>query len=234
MLHKTRGIVLNHIRYKESSIIVRIYTEELGLQSYIVNSVRSKSAKTNRIALFQPLTLLDLVVYHKDSQSLHRLSEHRCLVPFHSIPFDIRKSSIALFMGEILNKVLIKETSENNALFEYVFDSINELDRTNEKIENFHLRFLITLLTYIGIKPLSAEWMFDCVVTTSQKNHQQVKLSPDSEHLLDQLLEEQSTNLDISGAQRRALLQLIINYYDSQIENFGMVKSLDVLREVLS
>ena len=68
MLYKTRGIALNYIRYRESSIIAKIYTEAFGIQSYIVNGVRSSKSKTNRIALFQPLTLLDMVVYHKSKE----------------------------------------------------------------------------------------------------------------------------------------------------------------------
>ena len=93
MLQKTRGLVLSHIRYQETSIIVKIYTEELGLQSYIVNSVRTKSSKTNKIALFQPLTLLDLVVYYNEKKSINRISEQKCNYPFSSIPFNIVKST---------------------------------------------------------------------------------------------------------------------------------------------
>jgi DNA repair protein RecO (recombination protein O) len=75
MLHKTRGIALNYIRYRESSIIAKIYTEAFGIQSYIVNGVRSSKSKMNRIALFQPLTLLDMVVYHKSKEAtIHRIS----------------------------------------------------------------------------------------------------------------------------------------------------------------
>ena len=86
MLVKTKGIVINHIKYKESSIIVRIYTEKLGLQSYIVNGVRSAKAK-NKMALFQVLTILDLVAYYyEDQNKLNRISEIRCKQPYQSIP----------------------------------------------------------------------------------------------------------------------------------------------------
>jgi DNA repair protein RecO (recombination protein O) len=82
MLHKTKGIVLHYIKYSETSIIVKIYTETFGIQSYIVNGVRSKNNK-NKIALFQPLTLLDMVVYHKaNATSLNRIAEVRCSEPF--------------------------------------------------------------------------------------------------------------------------------------------------------
>ena len=83
MLQKTRGIALSFIKYRDTSIIAKIFTEEFGMQSYIVNGVRSKSAKT-KIALFQPLTLLELVVYHNKKKEIHRISEIKCFRNFHS------------------------------------------------------------------------------------------------------------------------------------------------------
>ena len=150
MLHKTRGIVLNYIRYRETSIIVKIYTELFGIQSYIVNGVRSSKSKTNRIAFFQPLTLLDLVVYHKSKeQTLHRLSEVKCSIPFKSLPFDFIKSSMAMFLTEILVKTL-KEEEKNESLFDFLQDSILELENSAERFENFHLMFMAKLAFYLG------------------------------------------------------------------------------------
>src|SRR3954469_12504744 len=105
MLHKTRGVVFRFTKYGETSIIVNIFTELFGLQSYIVNGVRSKSAK-NKIALFQPLTLLDLVVYHRENANILRIKEVKCLRAYQDLTSDIKKSSIAMFINEILNKAV--------------------------------------------------------------------------------------------------------------------------------
>src|SRR4051812_34859696 len=146
MLFKTGGIVLNYIKYKETSIICKIYTEAFGLQSYIINGIRNNKAK-NKIALFQTLTLLDLVVYNRPNSSLNRISEIKCHYPFKSIPFDLRKTTIALFLSEILNKTL-KEQAENEDLFSFLKNSIKFLDKADENFENFHLQFLIKLSGY--------------------------------------------------------------------------------------
>ena len=91
MLVKTRGIVLNFIKYRESSIIALIYTEQLGLQTYIVNSVRKKGPGS-RIALFQPFTLLDMVVYTSPKGGITRISEYKYLTgqthPLTSITYE--------------------------------------------------------------------------------------------------------------------------------------------------
>ena len=117
MLVKTRGIVLNHIKYGETSIVVHIYTEELGRQSYIVNSVRTPKKK-NLLALLQPLTLLDLEVYHKNKQELHRIKELKIEWPFKTIPFHPLRRAIAFFITELLSMSLREEEANSN-LFQY-------------------------------------------------------------------------------------------------------------------
>jgi len=120
MLHKTRGIVFRFTKYGETSIIVTIFTELFGLQSYIVNGVRSKSAK-GQIALYQPLMLLDLVVYHKENANILRIKEVKCFHQYASLLTDIRKSSQALFLNEIINKA-IKEQSHAQDICSFLFD----------------------------------------------------------------------------------------------------------------
>ena len=96
MILKTRGIVFRFTKFRETSIIVTIFTETFGLQSYIVNGVRSKTAK-NRIALYQPLTLLNLVVYHRDNANIERIREISCLYPYRTLMSDVKKSTLAMF-----------------------------------------------------------------------------------------------------------------------------------------
>ena len=120
------------------------------MQSYIVNSVRSKKART-KIALFQSLTLLDLVVYHNKRKEINRISEIKCSINSQTIPFNIKKTSIALFLTELLNKTLHEE-EENTQLFEFLNESIRILDSLSEKYENFHLHFMLLLSRYLGIK----------------------------------------------------------------------------------
>ncbi|RYD89889.1 MAG: DNA repair protein RecO, partial [Sphingobacteriales bacterium] len=151
MLVKTRGIVLNYIRFRETSIIARIYTEELGLQSYIINGLRNKGTAT-RIALFQPFTLLSLVAYDTRKGSINRLSEYRCEHHFHKIPYDIRKSSIIIFLSEILSRS-VREEEPNPMLYTFLHDAILGFDEMEDGFENFHLFFLLQLSWYLGFGP---------------------------------------------------------------------------------
>lgn len=227
MQKKTRGIVINYTKYRETSVIVNIYTEEFGIQHYIENGVRSSRSK-NKIALFQPLTLLDLVVYHKENKDIHRISEIKCSYPFRSIPFDIHKSSIALFITEVLGKILKEETS-NMPLFDFVFESIAWFDEISHHFENFHVQFLLKLAVYLGFAPESAkEFSYELML------HHLVPLDTHLEQALDLLLQsefDQAPKVDRST--RAKLLDAILLFYRLHIDSLGEVKSIAILKEVM-
>jgi DNA repair protein RecO (recombination protein O) len=224
MLFKTKGMVLHTIPYKETSIIAKIYTEEWGIQSYIENGVRSSKGK-NKIALFQPLTFLDMVVYHDSKKELHRISEIKCFRPYKTIPYDIAKSSIALFLIEVIQKC-IRETGENRALFDFLEISFHTFDNQSDGSQNFHLLFLLQFCRYLGFEPETAEEL-------SQQVHKEVGWKVENLPLLNQLIQATyQTDLHIHRKERNHLLDSILWYYRVHIDNFGEVKSLAIIREI--
>ena len=227
MLFKTRGIVINYIRYRETSVIVKIYTEEFGMQTYIENGVRSAKSK-NKIALFQPLTLLDLVIYHRDGKDIHRISEIKCNHPFQTLPFDIYKSSISLFVTEFLGKCLHEEAN-NSPLFQFLNNSILWLDGTTENFENFHLQFLLQLGTYLGFSPQNAH-----EISHELSLYNLQTPTKELENQLDILLNSQYDKAPkIDRFSRHQLLDFIILFYRLHVDTLTEVKSLTVLQEVM-
>lgn len=233
MLYKTKGIVLNYIRFKESSIIVRIYTEQFGIQNYIVNSVRSSAAKSNKIALFQPLTQLDLVVYHKENKpdAIHRISEVRCNYPYHSLPFDIIKTTIGLFITEILTKTL-KEEEENLRLYQFLEQSLKDFDKLDAGAEYYPLQFMTRFSFYLGfglesVKDLEGqldENTYPIILDEKQRKAVQ-------RWLLDDTI---GATYPLNKQQRLTLLQVLLFYYKVHIVNFGELKSAEILHSVFS
>lgn len=230
MLYKTRGVALNYIRYRESSIIAKIYTETFGIQSYIVNGVRSSSSKTNRIALFQPLTLLDLVVYHKGkNDNVHRISEMKCYNPFHSLPYNVTKSSLALFVTEILGKTL-KEEEANEPLFQFIEDSVLYLDEAENGFENFHIQFLMQLASYLGF---GIENLADLEGELRHHHFPQVadKVELNATEYL--LLNHYGIQINLDRVRRISILEKLLFFYKIHIDALGEIRSLEVLKEVL-
>lgn len=222
MVHKTRGVVFRFTRYGETSIIVSIFTDLFGLQSYIVNGVRSASAR-NKIALYQPLTLLELVVYHRPNANINRIKEIRCLHPYQTITSDVRKSAIAIFLNELINKT-IKEESHATELCTFLINSFIALDTIVQRTENFHLLFMIKLSRLLGFGAFNTNEILG------------VRVVDDStEQLLQKMLDaDYDESLSISNDKRRELLDLLIRFYADHIENLGEMRSLHVLKEVLS
>ena len=229
MLQKTRGIALSYIRYRETSIIARVYTEEFGLQSYIVNSVRTAKSKNNRIALFQPRTLLEMVVYYKNDRDLHRMSEVKTSHPFQSLPFEMAKSTIAMFVTEMLNKVL-KEEAGSPPLFRFLIESVLFLEEARQNYENFHLAFLLKLSFFLGFGPENAREF------ENQLRENSYPFLPDDEMetaLNIMLRQPLGSPIKLARASRNDLLDALVAYYQIHLDSIGEVKSLPVLREVL-
>jgi DNA repair protein RecO (recombination protein O) len=221
MLHKTRGIVFRFTKYGESSIIVTIFTELFGIQTYIVNGVRSKNAK-GKIALFQPLTLLDLVVYYKENANIKRIKEVKRVHQYQSLTTDVRKSTIAIFISEMLNKT-VKDETHAQEIFEFLFHALILLDHQQTSIENFHLIFLIKLSRFLGFGAHQADEILGARM-----------LDSDEEAILKKLLQTDFTEqIVMTNTQRRNLLEAILRFYTLHIESLGEIKSLQVLKAVL-
>lgn len=240
---KTRGLVLSFIKYRETSIIARVYTERLGIQSYVVNGVR-KAKPPGRIALFQPFTLLELVAYVArpgSGSSLTRLSEFRCAEPLRTLPYDVQKSSVVLFLSEVVGKA-VREEEQNEPLFRFLHDSILAFDEQEVGTENFALLFLLHLTTYLGFGISSGAELTDQVVLAGHggaagSGYSQgpaVLRLREFETYFDELLHDAARSTIPNGRVRRELLAVLIRYYQLHVEQLGEIKSLDILSQVLA
>lgn len=240
MLHKTRGIVFKVTDYSESSVVVQIFTEKFGLQSYLINGVKKPKAKI-RMNSLQPLHLLDMIVYHKTSGNIQRVSELRHQPVFQTIPYDIVKSSVAMFLNEVLYKSL-RQHEPDEVMFEFLFHAIEILDSLSAGLANYHLYFLLRLTRFLGFYPdrtgASAAAWFDLKngnYSKTQPPHALV-IEPPVTGLWINILNSNFDNLQhlhISSADRKLLLEKVLIYYQLHVEGFGQVKSHEVLEEVL-
>jgi DNA repair protein RecO (recombination protein O) len=225
MLLKTKGVVLRFVKYKETSVIATVYTQEKGVISLIANSVRSKKSK-GKIALFQPLSLVDIVIYHNPSKNLNRVSEINSYHPLHNLRQDQTKASISIFLTEILNKCL-KEEEGNSAFYDFIQNSIIHLNEQNKEVNNFHLIFLIKFSLFLGIKPHSAEdFIHQLSNSTDYIDHESYQ------NLNFLLNANYDTSLPINNSFRKILLKDIIEYYRVHID-MGKINSIEILHELL-
>ena len=248
-VHKTKGIVLRSVKYGETSLIVSILTELFGLQSYIINGVRKSSKKgPGKANMFQPASMLHLIVYHNEQKNLQRIKEFNWSFIYQHIQHDIKKNTVALFMVELLSRC-IKEPEPNPDLFYFVEDAFIQLDTCNDNVSaNFPLFFALNLPGFFGVPPASFKGnaedhehlFFDLEeggFSLEQPNHLNFITGKPAQVTAELLLVRQPDELEqikLNHEFRRALLHAYETYYRLHFQDFGTLKTLPVLQEILS
>jgi DNA repair protein RecO (recombination protein O) len=243
-LHHTKGLVLRTVKYGETSVVVTIFTELFGLQSYLVNGVRTSSKKgAGRANLFQPTAILDMVVYHNELKQLQRIKEFKWAHIYQQILSDVRKNAVALFMVELLTKCL-KQPEGNPDLFHFVEDAFLHLDESdNEVTANYPLFFALHLAVFFGFRIYDRYSEQNQYLDLQEGNFAREK--PAHPHFLEdkyaavtsQLLKvmqpKELSQVKLNHDFRRNLLHAYEMYYAFHIQDFGRMKTLPVLREIM-
>lgn len=236
---KTRGIVLQTIKYSESSVIVKVFTERMGLVSYIVKGVRS-ARSTSKAALLRPLTMLEMDVTHRENKGLQNIKEYKRAYNYRSLPFDTMKSSIALFVLEVIAKSL-KEHDAHEDMFEFVYECFCHLDEIEVMDNDFHLKFLVHYAAYMGFAPhgqYSEETPYFDMQEGCFTHHTTISsliLSRSSSQLISTLVScsmLQPLDIRLNRQIRRDMLHHLLKYYSLHLEGFTGLRSPEVLEMI--
>lgn len=244
MTHKTKGIILRTVKYGETSLIVTVFTELFGVQTYMLNGVRTSGKSSSKANLFQPASILDLVVYHNEQKNLQRIREFKWHFLYQDILDDVLKNCVALYMVELLQKCL-KQPEANTDLFYFCEDALMQLDRSGKtSAANFTLFFALHLPHFLGFR------MHDNYTEKNQWLDLQegvfVAEQPAHPHFIDGQLAKLTSQLlkvmqpaelelfKLNQETRRTLLVRLTDYYALHIHDFGQMRTLRVLGEVLS
>ncbi len=236
MIRKTRGIVLHTTRYGESSLVVHCYTEQSGRQTYMVKGVR-KSRKQNRSNLFQPLFILDFEVYHKNTAGIQLVKEVNRAMPLNSIPFDIIKSTQAIFMAEVLYRV-VKEEESNPMQAHFLINAIQYLDALEEASPDFHILFMFQLSKHLGFYPQNnygdGSIYFNLVngLYRSHPSDPEVQLNEADSKLWNSYMAldfQPIKETDFNSSHRSTMLNNLVRYFKFHVESMGDIRSLEVL-----
>lgn len=240
MLIKTRGIVFRTVKYSETSFIIDIYTEEKGLQSYIISGVRSKKAKVSA-GLLQVMSLVDIVAYYREGKELNRIKEIKAAYIFQSIPFNVVKSSVGMFMIELAQKT-IKEAESNPGLFDFLFSAFSGLDKTEHSVKNYHLQYMIELSAYLGFLPAenySEETPVFNLMEGSFESLESSGLHRIETPLSTLLFVLMSSDLahchqvEMTRQERRQLVRALLTFYRLHVEQLPPLNAYEILETVL-
>ena len=235
MIEKTQAIVLRTVKYSESSVICKMYTRVFGMQSYMINGVRTGKSKS-KAPLLQPMNLLLLEAYHREQKNLQRIKEFSVEKIYNHLSVDVMRSAVGLFLCEVILQS-IKEEESNEVLFDFLHRQFLLLDETTTALTFFPQQFLLQLSRYLGFYPsgnfseTTTCFSFEEGQFVSSLNYLQPGISGNEAKLLSELMNDELPATLNEG--RRKLLHSLLQYFQMHISDFGKIKSLAVLEEVL-
>ena len=233
----SRAIVLNKTKYSESSVIVKVFTREAGVQSFILKGAFSKKNR-GRLALLENLSLID-ITFDDRHDGIKYLSDITLHHPYSLIPFDMVRRSLFIFYNEILYKVLV-DASADHELYDFVEHSLLELDEESTRLTDVHLRFLLHFSKILGFSPSDNFSDFNCHfhIEESAFTHDYFDY-PDylsreaSAYFSDLMHKDDQTDLPPKEV-RNELLHGLIRYFEKHNEQIRRIESVPILTELLS
>ncbi len=247
MTHKTSGIVLRTIKYGETSVVVTIFTELFGVQTYLINGVRTSGKTGSKAIMYQPAAILDMEVYHNELKTMQRIKESSWHVVYANIFTDVIRNSISLYIVELLYKSL-KQPEQNADLFYFCEDALTQLDVADNNIAaNFPLFFALHLSHFYGFKINNPSTMLskddDIFLDLLEGNFANER--PSHPHYIEgenamitaELLKimqlHELSQVKLNSTKRRELLLKYHDFYALHIQDFGQMRTLEILHEVL-
>jgi DNA repair protein RecO (recombination protein O) len=243
--HTTKAIILKTVAYGDTSLIVTALTELFGMQTYMVKGVR-KSTKTQstKASFFQLAAHLEMVVYHNPLKQINFVKEFRWQTMYQSIYQNVVRNSIALFTIELLQKT-IKEPDSNPELFYFVEDVLQAIDVSNNSIAaNLPIYIALHLPNLFGIQIIDdynsnnhniLDLKEGCF-TNELPLHNNIVNEPHSKNISDFLKALHPNDLEgiaLNGKARKEILDYIEIFYLLHVSDFGKIKTLPILREIL-
>ena len=239
MLTETEAIVLNAVKCGDNRMVVDAFTRECGMMSLVATVAQSGRGRLKK-QYFQPLSQLAVACDVRPRLELQRLRAASLSYAYASLPFDSRKLSIGLFVGEFLRHALRGE-QQGGPLFDYIADSLQWLDGAGDGFANFHVVFLLRLSRFLGFHPnlecYAPGCCFDlragcfCAGAPLHPDY----LAPGEAKLVGLLMRMDYANMHLfrlSRAERNRLVEIAVRYYRLHLPSFPELRSLPVLREL--
>lgn len=237
--YTSRGVALSTLKYGDKGLVVHMLTSTHGRQSYMVQGLGSRRGHGSKQALFQPMFAVEFEGLESSRMQMHRFAEVHSGIVMRSIPFDVKKSTIAMFMAEVLYR-LVKESEANAMLFDFVWGCIEALDEAGEGVANFHLWFLSNLCRFLGFSPGNdyvPEAWFDIAegLYTPECPPREHAMSQQNALIMRDMLEcdvRYLGEVGLNRSQRVDFLAALMAYYGYHLDTINSVQSIRILREV--
>lgn len=238
-IFKSQGIVIKSLKFRESSLIVDIYSREKGLRSYIINGVRKAKSKMSP-SLFQHGSIIDMIAYDSNPGKLSRIKEISLAYHYQHLPFEIGKSSIAIFLLELI-QATIKESEQNFPLYEFLDGWLKYIDTYEGSLSLPHIKFMADYPSYLGFEPMNnrsdQKPYFHLEYGYFVHDYERIDqvLNREVSGALSSIINTARENLHmlhISKRERESMINGLISFYKWHIDDFRDLKSYDILKQL--
>ena len=236
-IYKTDGIVIKSMKYGESSLILDMYTLEKGLRTFIVNGIRGKHSKA---AIYQMMNQLSIVAYDSGADKINRIKEAKLGVIYNGLGRDMVKSSIGVYIMDLF-KQSVKEHEANQELYNFLRNTLNHIDHTNDSLGMYPILFTLAFTEQLGFypqnnySPQTPQFSLLDGAFISDSEAREYTLPTDLSHSLSTVLThlENGQAIQIPGRTlRNELLKQLVNFYKIQLDGFGELRSLEVIQSL--
>ena len=178
------------------------------------------------MALLQPMFVVEFEASHSTKSDMDLVRDVRCAVPLVSMPFDIVKSTVAMFMAEVLYRL--------------VCDAVQRLDEASSGVANFHLKFLVELSRHLGFYPSGEYREGDyldiregCFVGSMPLSGD--AMSVENSRILAQVMAadfDSLASVQLNRTSRDGFLMAMLDYFDFHLDSVHTIRSVEILRAV--
>lgn len=239
MLVKINAIVLSKLKYRDNDLIVKCYTKQKGIVSYLARGALKSQKGSSKAVYFQPLSLVLIEEQFNASRSLQGIKEIKLDYLYKSLHTDVLKTAIVMFLSEVLSTVL-KEEEQNEPLYDYIENTLKWLDYKTE-FSNFHLLFLLNLTKYLGFYPDDQNRENECFNLSNglfdSKKDEFYSISGQNLSVLKQLLGidfDGVNTIKLNSKQRQSFLNMLLLYFELHLGDFRKPKSLQIFNQVFN
>lgn len=232
---KTPAIVLSSVKYGDHGNVIRMFTPHHGLIAFMVHSLRSKKGGKMRPSMVLPMSLLEVVIHTKSKGSLKTIQEAHPLEHWKTLHIDPVKMTLCTFAAEVIQKS-ISEGHSDETFFEKVKQWLIEMDSDRATLSIATHQLLLSICRHLGCYPhfetYKEGYIFDMIdgCFISEAPEHKYWLSARESIALKRLVEGEKPSKEV----RQKLLDELLSYIRIHHEAFGTVKSLDILRAILS
>ena len=244
MQKSTKAILLRTTKYAETSIIATFYTQNFGIQSYLINGIRKSNKQGGtRANLFMPAQIFQLEVQHQDSKNLQRVKDFQAAFIFKYLQQSMIKNAVAIFCIELINKT-IHEPESNEELYNFFEDTFLFIDNSSDKeLSNLPIIFALQFANMLGYQ-LQGKYCKATPILNLQAGEFNNSFTNNTHccsaeiskiiSVLNIENNKEIPNLFLNKSQRNNTLHQVLQYFLLHIPNMGVLKSPDVLQVLFS